>query len=163
MGAVALAAAMTGIGVLSIVTAARPALLKAWLGHAADADQYAKSRKALRGQGYVLFLSSAVTALVAVGPSMGVTGGAAMLVVTALLAAQVAMIWRLYRSCDPFIGQILGGTASAAFWIAIVAKFLWSAAERLIGAPQLDALDLVVAAMAIHGVMVMGAILHRLR
>lgn len=163
IGAAALAAAMTGIGVLSIFTAARPALLKAWLGNVPDERQYAASRTALRGQGHVLFLSSGVTALVAIGPSLGVTGGAAMLVVTALLAAQIAMIGRLHRSGEPFIRQILGDTASATFWIAIVALFLWSAAERFIGAPRLEALDLVVAAMAVHGAIVMRAIVRRLR
>lgn len=163
IGAMALTMAMVGIGALSMVTASRPSLLKAWLGSDTDHGQYAASRKALRGQGYVLFISAAATALVAGGPSIGMTGDFAMMLVAALVAVQAVMIWLLYGNRDPFIRQILGETASMAFWVGIVGLFLWAAAERFLGAARLEALDLVVAGMAVHGATVMRVIMRRLR
>ena len=163
LGGLALAAAMVGIGVLSFVTGRRDSLLRAWLGSDIDHGQYPASRQALRGQGYVLLLSAAVTGLVSAGPAFGLAGKFAMTLVIGLIGAQAVMIWLLYGNRDPFIRQILGETASMAFWVGIVGLFVWAAAERFADAPRLDALDLVVAGMAVHGASVMRVCLRRLR
>ncbi len=163
LGGLALAAALAMIGILSLVTASKERLLQIWLGSTVDHGQYPASRKALRGQGYVLCLSAVVTALVSAGPSLGLGGETAMMLVAALIMVQAFMILRLYGNRDPFVRQILGETASMAFWVGIVGLFLWAAAERFVGAGQLQSLDLVVAGMAVHGATVMRICMRRLR
>lgn len=163
LGGLALAVALALIGGLSFVTASQERLLQIWLGSATDHGQYPASRRALRGQGYVLFLSATVTALVSAGPALGLAGEPAMMLVAALILVQALLIWRLYGNRDPFVRQILGETASMAFWVGIVGLFLWAAAERFIGAARPQALDLVVAGMAVHGATVMRICARRLR
>jgi hypothetical protein len=163
LGGTALALALAMVAALTFVTAARERLLQRWLGSAVDHGQYPAARKALRGQGMVLCLSTAATLLVAVGPSLGLSGEPALAVVMALVIVQAFLIWRLYGNRDTFVRQILGETASMAFWVGIAGLFIWAAAERFMGAEPLDALDLVVAGMAVHGATVMRICARRLR
>lgn len=162
-GGLALGLVLVLVGVLTLVTASRERVLQIWLGNSVDHGQYPAAKRALRGQGMVLFLSAAATVLVSAGPSFGLAGEAAIAVVTALVVVQAFLIWRLYGNRDPFVRQILGETASMAFWVGIAGLFLWAAAERFAGAEPLAALDLVVAGMAVHGATVMRICARRLR
>ncbi|ASR52973.1 hypothetical protein [Blastomonas fulva] len=163
LGGLALGLALALVGVLTFVTASQERLLQKWMGSTVDHGQFPAARRALRGQGMVLFLSAAATVLVSAGPSIGLAGDAAMALVAALVFIQAFLIWRLYGNRDPFVRQILGETASMAFWVGIAGLFLWAAAERFAGAGRLEALDLVVAGMAVHGATVMGICARRLR
>jgi hypothetical protein len=162
-GGAALALALASVAALTFVTAARERLLQRWLGSAFDHGQYPAARQALRGQGVVLALSAAATLLVAAGPSLGLSGEPALAAVIALASVQAFLIWRLYGNRDAFVRQILGETASMAFWVGIAGLFIWAAAERFVGAERLEALDLVVAGMAVHGATVMRICARRLR
>lgn len=162
VGALALAVGMAVLAALSFVTAYRNRYLKAWLGNENDHGQFAAARAALRGQGIVLIIAASVTSLVAFAPVLAIPADIGMIAVAGLMAVQGFLVWRLYNSRDLFVRQILGETASLAFWLSIIGLFVWAAAERMLGLPRLAALDLVVAAMALHGASIMRLCVRRL-
>jgi hypothetical protein len=154
LGAVILAAALGGLGVIIFLLSLFPG----------SAGRRSREAPPAAGPDQLSFQRLQAGALVLAGlmlalPLAASPGGsepdravalAAMAGVIACFLVQTALNWTLWRRSDEFLRRLIAETGSLCFWILQAALFLWAAAERLGLAPAADAWSGVVVMMTVY-------------